>query len=95
MVNISRMQQNLLIIALSMGWVVSCAIAIPYIIVRNNESSMCIFSCDDSFVVMINIFIVPLCVLMMVATAIAHYFVLKRITESSTRIRKSKVTYTK
>ena len=32
---------------------------------------------------------------MMVATAIVHYCVLKHITESSTRIRKSKATYTK
>ena len=92
MVNISRKR---LIISLSMGWVVSCAIAIPCVIVGNNESSMCIFSSDDSFVVTINIFIVSLCVSMMVATAIAHYFVLKHITESSTRIRKSKATYTK
>ena len=32
---------------------------------------------------------------MMVATAIVHYCVLKHITESSKRIRKSKATYTK
>ena len=92
MVNISRKQ---LIISLSIGWVLSCAIAIPYIIVGNNESSMCIFSSDDSFVITINIFIVTLCILMLVATAVAHYYVLKHITESSSRIRKSKVTDTK
>ena len=92
MMDISKMQ---LIISLGMGWVSSCAIAILYIVVGINKSSMCIFSSDDSFVITINIFIVTLCILMMVATAIAHYFVLKHITASSTRIRKSKVTDTK
>ena len=92
MVNISRKQ---LIISLSIGWVSSCAIAIPYIIVGDNKSSMCIFSSNNTFVIAINICIVSLSTLMMVATTIAHYYVLKHITESSTRIRKSKVTHTK
>ena len=94
MVNISRMQ---LIIALIMGWLVSCAIAIPYVIIRNKQSSMCIHvvSYDDSYGFTINVSIVSLCIIMMVATAISHYCVLKHITESSTRIRKSKGTHTK
>ena len=93
MVNISRMQ---LIIALIMGWLVSCAITIPYVIIRNNQSSsLCIFSYDDSLDIAIKIVIVSLCILMMVATAIVHYCILNHITESSTRIRKSKGTYTK
>ena len=46
-VSISRMQ---VITALIMGWLVSCAITIPYVVIRNNQSSsMCIFSYDDSF----------------------------------------------
>ena len=92
MVNISRKQ---LIISLSIGWVSSCAIAIPYMIVGDNKSSMCIFSSNNTFVIAINICIISLSTLMMVATTIAHYYVLKHITESSTRIRKSKVTDTK
>ena len=47
------------------------------------------------FVGTIKIVIVSLCISTMVATAIIHFSVLKHITESSTRTRKSKGTYTK
>ena len=92
MVNISGKQ---LVALLGIGWAASCAIATPFVNLADNQSPMCVYSYEVNSFITVKIVIASLCISMMIATSSIHYCVLKHITESSKRIRKSKATDTK
>ena len=83
-----------IVFLIMIGWLVSTLIVLPFIIVYQSNSAMCIFSFSFRNSIVLKIVIIGVCVIMCVISSGIHYIVVSFVKESSKRIRKTKTTNT-